>query len=114
MVFDLSGTEMDITLTSTVGNTFPGVSSNVHTPKSSFAFDSIVNFSGNDIGGFYGDNHDTDESGNNASGLVEGAFFGSGLAEAGGVYSITQSASLTQERMETQVEAVGVFGATKQ
>ena len=114
MVFDLSGTEMDITLTSTVGNTFPGVSSNVHTPKSSFAFDSNVNFSGNDVGGFFGDHHDTDESGNNASGRVEGAFFGSGLAEAGGVYSITQGASLTQQRMETQVEAVGVFGATKQ
>ena len=114
MVFDLSGTEMDITLTSTVGNTFPGVSSNVHTPKSSFAFDSVVNFSGGRAGEFYGDDHDTDERGNNAIGVVNGAFFGSGAAEAGGVYYITQSASLTQSRMETQVEAVGVFGATKQ
>ena len=114
MVFDLSGTSMDITLTSTVGNTFPGVSSNVHTPKSSFAFDSTVYFSGNDVGGFFGDNHDTDEIGNNANGTVEGAFFGSGLAEAGGVYSITQNANLMKTMMETQVEAVGVFSATKQ
>ncbi len=108
---DLSLASIDVTLTSTVGNTFPGVTGGVDTPKQSFAFAANVSFSGAQSGYFVGNVHSTDTAVITAAGSsVEGAFFGANAAEAGGVYDITQLGDLTA----VQVQAVGVFGATKQ
>ncbi len=104
MVLDLSGTDMDVTLTSATGNTFPGANS-ADMPKNSFAFDPSVDYTGRNAAGFSGD-HDS-EIEMSATSSIDGAFFGSGAAEAGGVYYITESPSTTA----VQVEAVGVFGA---
>ena len=110
MVWDFSEPSMDVTLTSTVGNTFPGVTGGVDTPKQSFVFDATVSFSGGQSGRFNGIVHSDDTAISTANASVEGAFFGANAAEAGGVYDITQVGDDT----EAQVEAVGVFGATKQ
>ena len=110
MDMDLATGNMDITLTSTVGNTFPGVTDMVDTPKNSFVFDANVSFSGRQSGSFGGGADSTDGAHDTASALIEGAFFGAEAAEAGGVYNITQVGASTV----VQVEAVGVFGATKQ
>ncbi len=106
MVLDLQGIDMAVTLTSATGNTFPGASSG-DMPKDSFAFDPTVDYSGRNAGGFYGDQDSDIES---SAGSIVGAFFGSGAAAAGGVYSIAETPRTTG----VQVEAVGVFGATKQ
>ena len=107
MVLDLSGTDMAVTLTSATGNTFPGAAEG-DMPKNSFAFDPVVSYSGPNAGGFSGDSDTTIEL--SAIGAINGAFFGANAAEAGGVYDITQ----LRASAVVQVEAVGVFGATKQ
>ena len=107
---DLDVDSMEVTLTSTVGNTFPGTTANVDTPKNSFVFDASIQFSGVRSGEFLGNEHNTEEADNTAIGTLDGAFFGPEAAEAGGGYSIIQ----TSNEMGVQVEAVGVFGATKQ
>ena len=107
---DLDVDSMEVTLTSTVGNTFPGTTANVDTPKNSFVFDASISFSGVRSGEFSGNEHNTEEADNTAIGTLDGAFFGPEAAEAGGGYSIIQ----TSNEMGVQVEAVGVFGATKQ
>ncbi len=104
MVLDLSASDIAVTLTSAIGNTFPGANGG-DMPKNSFAFDPSVDYSGPNAALFSGDHDSTIEL--SATGSIEGAFFGSGAAEAGGVYYVTQQPSITA----VQVEAVGVFGA---
>ena len=105
MVLDLSASDIAVTLTSAIGNTFPGANGG-DMPKNSFAFESTIALS-RDPGSFIGDGHNTHEADNSATASIDGAFFGAGAAEAGGVYRITQP----EGRIGVQVEAVGVFGA---
>ncbi len=112
IVWDMSQSDMAVTLTTTTGNnTFPGVDDPanpvVDTPKQSFVLQPNGVFSGGRAGVLNGGGHVQLEVGNTARATIDGAFFGPNAEEVGGVYNILQPGNTTG----VQVEAVGVFGA---